>query len=227
MFLTNQMKGLVKAEVEATGEDYLQALHNIIHEEWVRVGEKYRPTCTNILGVEPHKDWQYDDYGNYKPEVAVAIKAYEKYDWNYDDAVEYAELYGGPLAAFAFLLGKYYYQVGNGGHTQYWDNGYASTIDKKYHGPSNMNLHEKMCKYFDEMLEAGVLTKHAKMFRTIANAYLKKTENMYYIGDWSGAYGPGDDRMYDTEIGAKTIEWINEWLEVEAGQYKEYVEKAA
>ena len=54
MFLTNQMKGLVKAEAEATGEDYLQALFNVIHEEWIRVGEKYRPTCEKILGVKAY-----------------------------------------------------------------------------------------------------------------------------------------------------------------------------
>ena len=134
-------------------------------------------------------------------------------------------MYGGPLAAFAFLLGKYYYQVGNGGHHQYWDNGYPAVKSSFMGGSCDGELHEKMCNYFDEMLEAGVLDKHAKMFRTIANNYLKIIN--YRCCNWSGAYGPGADRMYDTEIGNETIEWINKWLMVEALQYKEYVEEAA
>ena len=225
MFLTNKMKGLLAAEVINEAGDYLQALFNIIHKEWMGNGEKYAVTCENIYGVKAYEDWMYNEEKDYKPEVLLAEKAYKKYDWNYKDAVEYAELCGGPLAAFAFLLGKYHGQVGNGGHHQYWDNGYPAEKCSFMGGSSDGNLHEKMCNYFDELFEAGLLDNNAKKFKTIADNYMKKINNRGY--NWGGAYGPGDDRMYDTGIGGGTILWINGLLKAEAGSYVEYVKEVA
>ncbi len=47
-------------------------------------------------------------------------------DMNYRDMVAFGEKTYGEMVAFAVLIGKYNQQVCNGGHYQYYDNGYAS-----------------------------------------------------------------------------------------------------
>ncbi len=47
-------------------------------------------------------------------------------DWTYADVIEFMGKYG-PEFQLLILVGKYNQQVGNGGHAQYYDNGFAST----------------------------------------------------------------------------------------------------
>jgi len=60
---------------------------------------------------------------------------------SYHKMVEWMEIEHGKLAAFAVLIGKYNQQVENGGHVQYYDNGYSS-------GDWSLDLHEKMKNLF-------------------------------------------------------------------------------
>lgn len=70
----------------------------------------------------------------------------------YGDAIAWAELELGPVAAFAVLFGKYNYQVCNGGHDQYFDNGYASGGGRvSLFGDPVLDLHKKMVKLFREL----------------------------------------------------------------------------
>ena len=45
--------------------------------------------------------------------------------WRYPDMVRWVQLMYGNFAYLCVLLGKYHQQVTNGGHMQYWDNGYG------------------------------------------------------------------------------------------------------
>jgi len=73
---------------------------------------------------------QEDDFKNGEVHQAIMNVAYK--DWQnsdqingYAEMVEHAYQTYGPLAAFAVLAGKHNQQVENGGHAQYFDNGYA------------------------------------------------------------------------------------------------------
>jgi|GEM_PF-6864460 len=71
-----------------------------------------------------------DDYKNGDVHQAILNVAYDDWQNNdkmqgYRDMIEHTHVTYGPLAAFAVLAGKHNQQVENGGHAQYFDNGYA------------------------------------------------------------------------------------------------------
>lgn len=80
--------------------------------------------------------------------------------WSYSDMIDWVEKTYGRLPAVAILLGKYNQQVGNGGHIQYYDNGYATSDSNgcmvDYEGV--IDLHERMVELFE--LENLVTLKH-------------------------------------------------------------------
>jgi len=65
-------------------------------------------------------------------------------DKSYADMIHWMQIEYGSTAAFAVLIGKYNQQVENGGHFQYFDNGYASINDDK----SDDLLHEDLIGLF-------------------------------------------------------------------------------
>lgn len=66
--------------------------------------------------------------------------------WSYTDLVNYARLKYSDFTAFCVLLGKYNQQVENGGHNQYYDNGYSGEETRKCKCHV-VELHELMMKY--------------------------------------------------------------------------------
>ena len=80
--------------------------------------------------------------------------------WQYSDTMTYSEFVDetnkkyGPLAKLAVLLAKYNYQVCNGGHAQYWDNGYASRTTSGFmQDHEEMELHEELIALVKEHLD--------------------------------------------------------------------------
>ncbi len=67
-------------------------------------------------------------------------------DIHYPDMIQYMRLTYGELAAFAILCGKYNQQVENGGHLQYFDNGYAGSERRGLRSPDNDPLHQFMIR---------------------------------------------------------------------------------
>lgn len=67
----------------------------------------------------------------------------EHKDWHYRDMVYYA-LDQNPLHALAILTGKYNQQVENGGHMQYFDNGYADGIGGFFSNHETTDMHDLM-----------------------------------------------------------------------------------
>jgi len=83
---------------------------------------------------------------------------YEDYssDINYDDFLNLVKEKYGTLPCFCVLLGNYNGQVFNGGHLQYYDNGYASSKSKGYYNRggnpyNNVDIHEKMIILFEKL----------------------------------------------------------------------------
>ena len=67
---------------------------------------------------------------------------------DYDEMIEWMRENYGDFAAMVVLVGKYNHQVCNGGHLQYWDNGYASNGGGCFtnHG-EDIYLHDKMVEW--------------------------------------------------------------------------------
>jgi hypothetical protein len=90
------------------------------------------------------------------PHQAILNVAYSHWqekgneDWDYGDMVENTFEKYGDVAAFAVMLGKYNQQVTNGGHMQYYDNGYASGSHKDL---QPIDLHTDM---MDSIKESGL-----------------------------------------------------------------------
>lgn len=68
----------------------------------------------------------------------------ENNKWSYSDMVQFVGEKYGELVAFAVLIGKYNQQVCNGGHIQYYDNGYASGSGAMTNHGEDISLHEKL-----------------------------------------------------------------------------------
>ena len=69
---------------------------------------------------------------------------------DYDEMVEWMLETYGTFGAMAVLLGKYNHQVCNGGHSQYWNNGYASNGGGCFSGHEDTYLHDKMVEWMKE-----------------------------------------------------------------------------
>lgn len=86
-------------------------------------------------------------------------------DWKYYDMIAWMKVEYGEFPALCILLGKYNYQVENGGHVQYYDNGFASVgRGKGMHfggcNSSEIEIHDWMVKYFKKFeLQSSELGK--------------------------------------------------------------------
>jgi hypothetical protein len=94
--------------------------------------------------------------------VNVVYNKWQKHnDWGYDDMLNYIDDKFGDLLTFSVMLGAYNGQVCNGGHLQYFDNGYASSESRGAFGTyENVDIHEDFTRLFkklelDEKLEHG------------------------------------------------------------------------
>jgi len=75
----------------------------------------------------------------------------ENEGWSYDDMVKWVSSEYGDFAALCILLGKYNYQVNNGGHTQYHDNCYTGNVKRGHFGGNEScetPLHDMMVRLF-------------------------------------------------------------------------------
>lgn len=78
--------------------------------------------------ISQHLDLQEADGCHWQAIMNVGYSKWQDGDFNgYNEMVCWMMGNYGPLAAMAVLLGKFNQQVCNGGHAQYWDNGYASS----------------------------------------------------------------------------------------------------
>jgi len=84
------------------------------------------------------------DFRNGEIHQAILNLGYEEWrkhdSWDYGEMIDWVGLQYGEFAAVAILIGKYNYQVNNGGHAQYWDNGFAGEDRETY------ELHDRMVR---------------------------------------------------------------------------------
>lgn len=124
-----------------------------------------------------------------------AQQYYNDNSWGYSDALEWLEQEFGPLAKLAVLYNRYNGQVCNGGHAQYYDNGYASQGGGFFesHGDST-ELHEELISLFEQ--HAEIPSKQA-VLGILKDFELE--ENTYTCDDCGGS-GEHDEEDEDGEI---------------------------
>ena len=93
------------------------------------------------------------DESKHQAILNVAYNDWQREDnkWSYADMLKNAELKYGELAVLAILIGKYGQQVCNGGHSQYWSNGYASRYTDGFgSNHEEAALHLKLIELFNK-----------------------------------------------------------------------------
>lgn len=70
--------------------------------------------------------------------------------WDYSDMVNWVAKKFGDQFKMLILIGKYNQQVGNGGHHQYWDNGYATGGGGVFSKKDGIELHLDMMDLFKD-----------------------------------------------------------------------------
>lgn len=149
-----------------------------------------------------------DDYRTGDVHQAILNIAYS--DWqnkdkgisNYGQMIGHTEESYGKLAAFAVLAGKHNQQVGNGGHMQYFDNGYADGQGGfgGKHDTSNP-LHQHM---IDLMVEFG-LAKAAPIGQQALEIYqafeIEIDNERWEEVDCESCHGSGQEETQYTEAG--------------------------
>ncbi len=106
-------------------------------------------------------------------------------NWSYSDMLNYAEKYG-DMVILSTLLGVYNYQVCNGGHLQYYDNGYASSNSSGVFGNyKDIAKHEDMVLLFSELGLKDKLKLGNEIYNIINQFDLElgdETESCEYCG---------------------------------------------
>lgn len=104
---------------------------------------------------------KFDKDGLHQALLNIAYDGWQKNkDWTMEDMLQYA-LEFGSVVQLAVLLGKYNQQVTNGGHSQYFDNGYSGDHKYKsrnyynYDVPRSVRMLELMQKFKLDTLPRG------------------------------------------------------------------------
>ena len=116
--------------------------------------EKVKQKLINKANDDVHQaimDVAYEEYKAYLEDINRQLELEHRpvVRWYYSGLCEWVRHQLGDLAEFAVLIGKYNQQVENGGHSQYWQNGYGS-VDNIY---EDIYLHMYLIEYFEQMSE--------------------------------------------------------------------------
>ena len=120
--------------------------------------------------------------------------------WSYNDMVDWVGENFGEFAKMAILLGKYNQQVTNGGHVQYFDNGYAPYDGEGcFNRYDNIGLHENMVEL---MKKFGLDTKtelSSKVFDIASRMELEIDDEPYIEDTCYECYGSGEVEEYNDD----------------------------
>lgn len=149
----------------------------------------------------------------------MGYNAYQKEgDWHYQDMLDFVRLTYGEIAMLAIMVGNYNYQVENGGHMQYLDNGYASEGKDPRKDP-NCGLAQQL---LDSLKKTKLSTlEHGKITTEILSEFIDRTVNRdfndrddYEEDDYAN-YDDLDGRYYKiNELWMKEFEnYLKSWME--------------
>jgi len=125
---------------------------------------------------------------------------WSEHDWNYADMIRCARDRN-PLHALAILVATYNEQVCNGGHQQYFDNGYADGNNGVFRDHPTIDMHDLMISLFTQLNLAS--DKRFAAAVTIMNMFKEDWDNNEdcYKRDGTGYIdGPAIDRYLADEL---------------------------
>jgi hypothetical protein len=116
-------------------------------------------------------------------------------DWEYREMIYWTEKKFGKLAALAILIGKYNQQVCNGGHIQYFDNGYTDgkggfTGDHS----TDIDLHIKLIELYKEQSFKDQFSTGQTVLTILEQVHYEKDEQ-YCITELCESGGDGEDGL--------------------------------
>jgi hypothetical protein len=115
---------------------------------------------------------------------AICKLAYDEFenqhDSHYEDEIDWLQRNFGDLAAFIMHLFFYNGQVCNGGHMQYYENGYASNQNRgyDYSNYTDIDNHEKFIKLFKSLELDNLLPSGKKAYDIISKFKLELNDEV-------------------------------------------------
>ena len=166
----------------------------------------------------------YNEYNAYLGEANRILeeKGSSPMRWYYSSFLEWVNNKFGDLAEFAILIGKYNYQVCNGGHLQYWSNEYGS-MNGQY---KDLYLHMNMVEYFeffikdiaslyasDQIVEINETLEEARKIMREFSESIEWITDIHYAGfDYYGElsyYDPDKDCRTLTEHSSRKLDYLD------------------
>jgi len=123
---------------------------------------------------------EHDEDGLHQALLNIAYHEWQKHrSWHMEDMITYAREYG-EIVELAVLVGKYNQQVTNGGHSQYFYNGYGGCdngenicyTESNYDTPLTRRMEELLLKYkLNELSNGGQIISIVKDFINRTHAW--------------------------------------------------------
>lgn len=146
--------------------------------------------------------------------------------WSMEDMLQYASSFG-EVVELAVLLGKYNQQVNNGGHTQYFDNGYGGTHNYSGHSGDYYNFDVPLARRMEELLVKYKLneTTTGKVVTEGIEEFINRTHSWdpvssdeideYNEDDVLPDYEDLDDKYYkvNEDWNAYLEKYLKSWME--------------
>jgi hypothetical protein len=107
-------------------------------------------------------------------------------NYSYIDILHWVSTEFGKLFEFTMMLGKYNYQVENGGHSQYYYNGYASNKNGRRGYYDNIDLHEHFVELFEDLDMVSILEHGKEAYGVITNFTLDLNDDVEQCSQCSG-----------------------------------------
>jgi len=128
--------------------------------------------------------------------------------WSYEDMVEWVGLEFGSFAKVCILMGKYNQQVTNGGHGQYWDNGYAGGTPGD---PADGHpLHQDMLRLM-KLIGIDRLELGKKTYDVMSRF---KIVNLRDQSDYFDEYRDPEEGLGDDSVDDDYYKFCHEWMDV-------------
>jgi len=171
--------------------------------EFIKINEMRYDESKLFVNEDNLKKLLMDKVDFSKGDVHQAIMDVIHDEWQktkdgYEEILDWTEKNLGIIPYFAMQLGKFNYQVCNGGHAQYFDNGYASTGNSAYISKSanNIELHNIFELLFKDLDMVSILPHGQEAYKIISefDAELSDEEE-----ECSNCNGSGEEECYDCE----------------------------
>ena len=136
--------------------------------EFLKIYESYEPKLfidEAELKKLLMKDKEFANGDVHQALLDIEHEEWQKHDWSYDEILNWIDQNLGALPLLAMYLAEYNYQVGNGGHAQYFDNGYASSNSGGFGSNyKNIETHENFVELFKELDMPTILPSGQKAY---------------------------------------------------------------